>query len=170
MRKDLCPFGLAFANRRKELGISLWQLCLALRYQPRNFQRIEAGQQEPRLSLALRMLRGLNIGFGPFLSGLASSTGIETNRASHVHTLDIALTGNENLPTVFGLLFKTARQQMGLTQQDIADKMDYHIRNLTKIENGLQEPRIITALNLISSTGYSIETFFNRLESFYKFE
>lgn len=114
------------------------------------------------------MLHGLDIGFGSFLTELASSTGIQTNEGSEpVSPLEIRVKGDESLPMLFGLLFKTARQQMGLTQQNVADRMDYHIRNLTKIENGLQEPRIITSLKLISSTGYSVHDFFFRFENIY---
>lgn len=163
--KEKCPFGPLFAMHRKRRAVSLWQLCLNLRYQPRNFQRIENGSQEPRLGLALRMLNVLDMDSGEFLVELAELAGM----ANTGGTRPTALPSTGNIATTytltqtFGALLVQARRLGGHTQQDLADATGFHLRNMTKIENGLQEPRIMTALKLVIATGCGVGPFFRML-------
>jgi len=72
MEKKSCPFGKSFRQKRKELGVSSWRLCLALQWNPRNLQRIETGQVEPSILVAIQMLNALGDSAGSFFQALAN--------------------------------------------------------------------------------------------------
>lgn len=163
--QEKCPFGPLFATHRKRREISLWQLCLRLHYHPRNVQRIENGQQEPRLGLALKMVAALGADMGAFFAELADSAGFgEKGKNTQIvlqNVFDFAEI--QSIPRAFGLLLVEARRQNGYTQQNLADMTAFHLRNMTKIENGLQEPRVMTALHLVAATGCNVAHFFSVL-------
>ena len=162
---EKCPFGPLFATHRKRREISLWRLCLKLRYHQRNVQRIESGLQEPRLNPALRMLRAVGVEVGSFFSELAEKAGLGSSGCNRQIVLQAACEFSElqSASRTFGLLLAEARRQNGYTQQNLADMTAFHLRNMTKIENGLQEPRVMTALRLVVATGCNVAHFFNEL-------
>lgn len=56
-----------------------------------------------------------------------------------------------------GRKIKEARQLMGLTQEELAEKIDMDSKHLSKIENGLHLPNYNTLKKLSSFLNFSLE-------------
>ena len=103
--QEISHFGPTFAKFREKRGYNLWQLCLKLGCHRRNFERIQKGVQEPRLTLALRMLYSIEVGFGDFFSHLAAQTELVCGDCiSDFSSLQIPQTEDISCQKIFGLM------------------------------------------------------------------
>jgi transcriptional regulator with XRE-family HTH domain len=62
-------------------------------------------------------------------------------------------------PTAFGARLRELREQAQLTQKALAERAGCHLRTITKLENGLQEPAWPLVLALCAALGVSCEEF-----------
>lgn len=164
MSKALCPFGPLFRKKREARQISLWQVCLALQYHLRNIQRIEAGQHEPSVELALRMVMAINEAPGDFFCELANQ--LELLYFASPSARDSRLTPEQLLliesnEASFGSLLKYVRLKHGLPQRALVEATGYNLRNLSNVENGRQNPGVITALRLVCASGCDVAWFYS---------
>jgi transcriptional regulator with XRE-family HTH domain len=62
-------------------------------------------------------------------------------------------------PTGFAQRLKAIREAAGLTQQALADMVDYHTLTIAKLEQGVQEPTWPTVLTLAKALGVNCGAF-----------
>lgn len=166
MTEGLCPFGAFFRQRREAKKISLWRLGLTLQYHLRNLQRIEAGQHEPGLLLALRMVAAISEAPGEFFLALADHEGLldlapsTDKKFKPIQEIPLPLEGEK---TGFGSLLKYARLKHGLSQRDLVEASGYNLRNLSNLENGRQIPGVMSALKLSCASGCDLVWFYSVL-------
>lgn len=59
---------------------------------------------------------------------------------------------------------KEVRKEQGLTQSEVADRMDIDEGNYRKIENGITNPTYLTLTRLCNALGVQVSTFFQGIE------
>ena len=69
----------------------------------------------------------------------------------------------EGQKSLFGLFLVQARVATAVSQTAMAKAAGYNLRNINGVENGKQDPGIMTALALVKTTGVDIGNFFNSL-------
>lgn len=69
----------------------------------------------------------------------------------------------EGQKSLFGLFLVQARLAGVVSQTAMAKAANYNLRNINGVENGRQEPGIMTALALVMTTGVDVREFFNTL-------
>lgn len=62
-------------------------------------------------------------------------------------------------PTGFGPRLKELREAAGLSQQALADKIDFHKLSVAKLEQGVREPTWSTVKALADALGVTCEAF-----------
>lgn len=70
-------------------------------------------------------------------------------------------------PTIqerFGLAVKTAREEQGLTQEDLAHKAGLHRTYLSDVERGGRNPSLVSIEKLALALGLSLADLFARLD------
>lgn len=135
-------------------------------YHIRNLQRIEKGEHQPGVNLALRMLSAIDEEPGSFMHRLAQvhagSLPQSLCRAAPEigYECPVLQDGQKSL---FGLFLVQARQASAISQTAMARAAGYNLRNINGVENGRQDPGIMTALALVMTTGVDICCFFRHL-------
>ena len=171
MYEQISPFGPFFRNRRNSLNIGIWPFCVRISMYPANLVRIEKGVQDPRLDIALKMVCGLDIMIVDFFTEFCDVIKLSLSQKNafidNLSTCD-HLGSYNSLGLLFGDLLCHARRQTGRTQKMLAETAGIHLRNLTKIENGAQIPRVMTAIRLVCATGCGVRNFFNNFEKWYR--
>ena len=147
--------------------ISLWGLALKMSYHIRNLQRIEKGEQQPGVNLALRLLNAIGAEPGAFMQKLADecqdSLPPSLSPLGHV-TISYEMPQRmECQKSLFGLFLVQARVAGAVSQTAMARAAGYNLRNINGVESGKQDPGIMTALALVMTTGVDVENFFNKL-------
>ena len=171
-----CTYGPLLREYRQKHGISLWNLAIRVPYRQGNLQRIERGITEPRVGLAMRLLMAIGVDTGNFMLNLAINAGLRID-AGETRTRRTEGDGIENLlpehrqnAAYFGYLLRKTRLIYGQSQKNLAEEAGYTVRNLINVENGRQEPGIMTALKLVCATGCDVAWFFNELTEYYALE
>lgn len=167
MQKSTCLFGNLFRDWRVAADISLWGLALKMRYHIRNLQRIEKGEQQPGVNLALRLLNAIGAEPGVFMKNLSDEC--QASLPPSLSPLGLVPISYE-IPQIkdgpkslFGLFLVQARVAGAVSQTAMAKAAGYNLRNINSVEAGKQDPGIMTALALVKTTGVGIEDFFNTL-------
>jgi transcriptional regulator with XRE-family HTH domain len=62
-------------------------------------------------------------------------------------------------PTQFGARLKELREKAALTQKQLAERASCHLRTITKLENGSQEPAWPLVLALCAALGVDCRAF-----------
>lgn len=161
-------FGLLLKEKRLQANISQWNFCRRLDYHIRNLQRIESGIQEPRLDSALNMVKVLDMRCGEFFGELAARSVFQFKTQGIVPSSLHNITSSDVSPSVaaqYGDLLRAVREYFHLSQVNLSEKAGYCLRSITKLENGVQTPRITSALKLVYATGCDIKWFFDTLEN-----
>ena len=173
MYEQVSPFGAFFRKKRDLLKVGIWPLCVKISMYPANLVRMEKGIQEPRLDIALRMVNGLGLSFASFFAELRDFAHLPLPQRE---ALPVTIP-QDKLPSVssscgqvYGELLRYVRVQSGQSQKNLAEAVGIHLRNLTKIENGGQIPRVMTAMRLVCATGCNIADFFKEFEKRYQLE
>lgn len=136
-------------------------------YHIRNLQRIEKGEHQPGVNLALRMLGSVGEDPGSFMRRLAQEQAdILPLSISRTPTPEIrykcpVLQGDQK--SLFGLFLVQARKASAISQTAMARGAGYNLRNINGVESGRQDPGIMTALALVMTTGVDICVFFRNL-------
>ena len=179
MKSSACPFGPALRRYRETQGLSQWDLAVAVNYHVRNLQRIEAGQHEPGIMLALGLLSVLEVDSGDVFFELMSQIPSPLNVESCDDCVPIATPPALSIqgvnavmkavPVPFGTLLKHYRVQLGISQRALANMANYNLRNMAKVEKGEQEPGVMMALRLVCGLGeQNVREFFNILVMYRK--
>lgn len=172
MQKFICPFGAAFLQARVSKALSQWTVATRLNYHLRNIQRIEKGEQQPGIMLALRLVAAVDADVGDFFERLHRETmGVE-QRATIDAGGGFEMCLPDRLPEVkclFGPLFQTARLYGQVSQTAIAKRAGYSLRNINAVEKGQQEPGVMVALAMVGATGVDVRSFFAGLHAVLKF-
>lgn len=167
MQASTCYFGKLFRERRTGADISLWGLALKMSYHIRNLQRIEKGEQQPGVNLALRLLNAIGAEPGAFMQKLAhecrSCLPQSLSPVGHVTISYEMPKMKEGQKSPFGLFLVQARMAGAVSQTAMAKAAGYNLRNINGVESGRQDPGIMTALALVKATGVDIGDFFNNL-------
>lgn len=166
MQKSLCHFGAFFRDARIRSGLSLWSLSLRMGYHIRNLQRIEKGEHQPGVNLALRMLRAVDEEPGSFMRRLAEvhagSLPQSLCREAAEIRYECPVLGDDQ-KSLFGLFLVQARKSNAISQTAMARAAGYNLRNINGVESGRQDPGIMTALALVMTTGVDVCSFFGHL-------
>lgn len=172
MQGHPCPFGQAFLQTRTANSLSQWTVALRTRYHIRNIQRIEQGEHQPGIMLALRLAAAAEADVGEFFAALSLSVPAAHNPNDPPTTTlpvpaqpryeDARFAGCKCL---FGPLLHQARLAAGLAQAEMARKVQYSLRNISAVEKGRQEPGVMIALGMVTATGVDVKTFFNTLHA-----
>lgn len=173
-------FGIYLRNERKRRGVLLWKFAASIPFPQSNVQRMESGNAEPRIGLAVRMVHALGANVGEFMTAFMleqrwGSSPVELSLEASSDALQPPppnfagnMSGSSSSPAViFGLLLKQARLANNLNQAQIAEAASYTVRSLISVEKGRQEPMITNALRLVWSTGCDPVNFFNVFSELY---
>lgn len=167
MRDATYFFGKLFREWRTAADISLWGLALKMSYHIRNLQRIEKGEQQPGVNLALRLLHAIGAEPGAFMQKLSHESQPclpqSLSAIEHVTVSYIIPHIQEGQKSLFGLFLVQARVAGTVSQTAMAKAAGYNLRNINGVESGKQDPGIMTALALVRTTGVDIADFFNTL-------
>lgn len=72
MRKEICIFGKRFRTVRTESALSQWEISVKAGTHLSNVNQVEAGNQEPNVLVALKMLLAAKADIKPFFTELYS--------------------------------------------------------------------------------------------------
>lgn len=160
-------FGAFFRQERQRLGLSLWKVAVASSTHLRNIQRIESGERQPGVGVALRLVDALGIRHGLFFRNLVEQYPDDfphsvspLDRPKIIYSAPVVTAGMKN---AYGPLLAQARTQAHVSQTAMAKAVGYNLRNISLVESGQQEPAIITSIALVMATGEDIERFFTQL-------
>ena len=64
----------------------------------------------------------------------------------------------------FGSVLRSVRTSYGISQSTLAGYAQYTARNLVSVENGNQNPLVMTALKLVCSLNCDVAGFFRKLQ------
>lgn len=167
-------FGVMLRQERLKRGLKLWKFAAMVPFPLSNIQRIEAGDTEPRIDVAMRMLAALNVKAGHFMRALAAQQDWTAHERPDESILKMMpelaadLLQEKRLEiqsskTLFGLYLRKVRLACELTQAALAERANYTVRSLIAVENGRQEPMVIRALRLVSAMGMDAAVFFDCL-------
>ena len=169
MEKKICPFGPFFRHERKAKNISQWHIVHEMGNYLANIQRIEAGIQQPGVHLALRLISAIGVQPGDFMQKLACELlhylPQNLSPIGHVQISYEMPLLKEGQKSLFGLFLVQARLAGVVSQTAMAKAANYNLRNINGVENGRQEPGIMTALALVMTTGVDVREFFNILHA-----
>ena len=167
MQKATCFFGNQFREWRLAADISLWGLALKMSYHIRNLQRIEKGEQQPGVNLALRLLNAIGADPGAFMQKLADqcqgSLPPSLSPLWHVTISYEMPQRKEGQKSLLGLFLGQVRVATAVSQTAMARAAGYNLRNINGVESGKQDPGIMTALALVKTTGVNVADFFHSL-------
>lgn len=163
-------FGQLIRLERERKNIPLWKLAATIPFPQSNVNRIELGQTEPRIGLAMRILFALEVQAGDFMLNLAIQMKLLPDKAVEGDRPELPFLGleNENLcrdtvtpASIFGLMLKQARIANNKTQSQVAETAGYTTRSLILVEQGKQEPGLVSAMKLVVATGVELDNFFD---------
>lgn len=72
MTKKVCIFGSLFQEARSQTALSQWEISVRAGTHLSNVNQVEAGNQEPNVILAVKMLLAVNADIQSFFMELAS--------------------------------------------------------------------------------------------------
>lgn len=177
---NICLFGPALAQARKQAGIAQSRLGMRVACNPANMKLIEEGVVQPGVVLAVRLVYLTGYGIMAFFDQLAQPVGYEMASAhandddkSALQTmLTRIIDTNGTTPiapkAMYGKLLREIRLANGITQMTVAKAANYNLRNILNVETKGQEPGIMTAIALVAATGCPVGIFFEVLSQYLK--
>ena len=168
MTKKVFIFGSLFQEARSQTALSQWEISVRAGTHLSNVNQVEAGNQEPNVILAVKMLLAVNADIQSFFMELASllSHCIDVSKIPSLsqkefqEQLNSVLTPLEEAE-IFGMLLSQCRSVTKLSQNYISSIAKYDHRSLQKVEKGTQLPGIINAVKLVMATGVDAGVFFD---------
>lgn len=166
-------FGRAILQARIEANLSLWDLALPTRCHMTNLRQFENGDVQPGIMLALKLVMAVNTPVGSFFNNVAQEAGLkvavnpDAQSMSQSQLLCTPVKYPAKVRYLFGPFFKTVRVQCMVSQKNVAQIACYHPRSLIKVENGEQEPAVMTALAMVCALGVDVGAFSGRLCQLY---
>lgn len=167
MGKKVCLFGEVFRQVRKESGFSQWDVSVKAGTHLSNVHQIEAGHQEPRLLVAIRLVVACGADIDSFFTELAERMHLGTASAQRDFAIPLEGKGkrfyypSESLEiSSYGDLLRYCRSRKGVSQKILAEKIKYDLRSLQRVERGEQEPLVTSAVKLVAALGLPPGEFF----------
>ena len=159
MTKKVCIFGSLFQEARSQTALSQWEISVRAGTHLSNVNQVEAGNQEPNVILAVKMLLAVNADIQSFFMELASllSHCIDVSKIPSLSQKEF----QEQLNSVLTPLEEAEIFGMLLSQNYISSIAKYDHRSLQKVEKGTQLPGIINAVKLVMATGVDAGVFFD---------
>lgn len=180
IRSDICSFGPALAQARKQAGIAQSRLGMKVACNPANMKLIEVGIVQPGVVLAVRLVYLTGYSIMAFFDQLAQTVGYDI-ASPHANdenkstlqamlTKIISTTGTAPIApkAMYGKLLREIRLANGITQMTIAKAANYNLRNILNVETKGQEPGIMTAIALVAATRCPVGMFFETLSQYIK--
>lgn len=160
---------------RKNAELSQWQLAVRADCNVTHVRRVEKGDTNPGIMLAIRLVSALNLPVGEFFKELAHKANLNGNIVEVPKkkcNIFIPIPSMEISPThvkfLFGLFFKESRVSLGIMQKHIIECAHYTQRNMIKVEKGEQEPAVMTAVAMVCALGIDLELFLSSYICFIK--
>ena len=172
MSKKAYIFSQLFRDVRMNSGLSQWIVSVKAGTHLSNVNQIEAGHQEPRILVAMRLVSACGADLNSFFSELAERMGLYSHAVrtnSFMEELEKGKTSysSESVEiTGYGGLLRYCRTQKGLSQKTIANSIHYDLRSLQRVEKGEQEPKVTTAVKLVAAVEMPPGQFFEWLGFF----
>ena len=165
MTKKVCIFGSLFQEARSQTALSQWEISVRAGTHLSNVNQVEAGNQEPNVILAVKMLLAVNADIQSFFMELASILS-HCIDVSKFHRYPKRISGAVEFRSDttrrsgnFGMLLSQCRSVTKLSQNYISSIAKYDHRSLQKVEKGTQLPGIINAVKLVMATGVDAGVF-----------
>lgn len=178
MEKQAYPFGRLLTFQRKNVAnMPQWLLAARCEIVASNLRKIEKGETQPGVMLAVRLLAATGADVGEYFRQLAEEEGLlalgdsQTGQAQEQMPCELFQRIEQihktmrSVPCPFGPLLKEVRVFYGVSQKNVAEKAGYHLRNMLEVEKGEREPGVMTALAMVAATGCDVGMFFERLYS-----
>lgn len=158
MGKKVCLFGELFREVRKESGRSQWDVSVKAATHLSNVHQIEAGHQEPRILVAMRLVVACGADIDLFFSTLAERMSLGTASGQRGPAVPLEMKKkrfycpSESLEiSGYGDLLRYCRSRKGVSQKILAEKIKYDLRSLQRVERGEQEPLVTSAVKLVAA-------------------
>lgn len=174
MEKQAYPFGRLLTSQRKNVAnMPQWLLAARCEIVASNLRRIENGETQPGVMLAVRLLAATGADVGECFRQLAEEEGLLALANTQeglpqkqmpdelLHRIEQIHETMRTVPCPFGPLLKEVRVFYGVSQKTVAEKAGYHLRNMLEVEKGEREPGVMTALAMVTATGGDVKWFFN---------
>lgn len=168
MGKKECIFGSLFQTVRSQSSFSQWEISVRAGTHISNVNQVEAGNQEPNVIIATKMLLAANADIQLFFTELSNylSQYIETSKIPVIPQNEFLVELNsvavpQTETEIFGILLLKSRKVASLSQNFISSLAKYDHRSLQKVEKGIQNPGIINAVKLVKATGIDAGMFFD---------
>lgn len=172
MGKKVCIFGQLFREVRRNSGLSQWNVSVKAGIHLSSVHQIEAGHQEPRILGAMRLVGACGGDLSSFFSELAGRMNLYPHPEQTNSFMEGLEEGNASYSSEFfeitgyGDLLRYCRTQKGLSQKTTANNIDYDLRSLQRVEKGEQEPKVTTAVKLVTAIEMPPGQFFEWLGFF----
>lgn len=169
MSKKAYIFSQLFRDVRIDSGLSQWIVSVKAGTHLSNVNQIEAGHQEPRVHVAVRLVAACGADLNSFFSKLAEEmklcTSSERTAPFLLEALEDMFSRSPEFSEIsgYGDLLRYYRLQRGVSQKCIAKNIHYDLRSLQRVEKGEQEPLVTTAVKLVAAIDVPPGQFFERL-------
>lgn len=170
MSKKAYIFSQLFRDVRMNSGLSQWIVSVKAGTHLSNVNQIEAGHQEPRVHVAVRLVAACDVDLNSFFSKLTEEMKLCTSSERIAPYLFESLkedmfsrTPEPHEVSGYGELLRYCRLQRGVFQKRIAKNIHYDLRSLQRVEKGEQEPLVTTAVKLVAAIDVPPGQFFEQL-------
>lgn len=170
MSKKAYIFSQLFRDVRMSSGLSQWIVSVKAGTHLSNVNQIEAGHQEPRVHVAVRLVAACDVDLNSFFSKLTEEMKLCTSSERISPYLFESLkedmfsrTPEPHEVSGYGELLRYCRLQRGVSQKRIAKNIHYDLRSLQRVEKGEQEPLVTTAVKLVAAIDVPPGQFFEQL-------
>lgn len=170
MSKKAYIFSQLFRDVRMNSGLSQWIVSVKAGTHLSNVNQIEAGHQEPRVHVAVRLVAACDVDLNSFFSKLTEEMKLCTSSERIAPYLFESLkedmfsrTPEPHEVSGYGELLRYCRLQRGVSQKRIAKNIHYDLRSLQRVEKGEQEPLVTTAVKLVAAIDVPPGQFFEQL-------
>ena len=170
MSKKAYIFSQLFRDVRMSSGLSQWIVSVKAGTHLSNVNQIEAGHQEPRVHVAVRLVAACDVDLNSFFSKLTEEMKLCTSSERIAPYLFESLkedmfsrTPEPHEVSGYGELLRYCRLQRGVSQKRIAKNIHYDLRILQRVEKGEQEPLVTTAVKLVAAIDVPPGQFFEQL-------
>ena len=170
MSKKAYIFSQLFRDVRMSSGLSQWIVSVKAGTHLSNVNQIEAGHQEPRVHVAVRLVAACDVDLNSFCSKLTEEMKLCTSSERIAPYLFESLkedmfsrTPEPHEVSGYGELLRYCRLQRGVSQKRIAKNIHYDLRSLQRVEKGEQEPLVTTAVKLVAAINVPPGQFFEQL-------
>ena len=170
MSKKVYIFSQLFRDVRMNSGLSQWIVSVKAGTHLSNVNQIEAGHQEPRVHVAVRLVAACDVDLNSFFSKLTEEMKLCTSSERISPYLFESLkedmfsrTPEPHEVSGYVELLRYCRLQRGVSQKRIAKNIQYDLRSLQRVEKGEQEPLVTTAVKLVAAIDVPPGQFFEQL-------